>query len=379
MLRHHTQNVIINTTTMKINYFKFLAVLFFLFLLFLVYTRHNPNKFSDKILMNTSNVETFKYGLSQYNDIHNLKYSGCRIIDLEKNTIEYNFDNKCGIYFEDSNSSLSGRYKVQIDNKDNLFYASMEKTSATSSIEFDHFTSEYVKNDIKYLEFISNTAIIQDSLNRNYSSLDKLLEKLDYSNISFNSPDELFLNEEHPVILLVSNKLTKDDLFNKLDSILDNSVTDSLEFHKIKSSAILEAQLTGQSFSVTSGSPVRQPISDFDVTKWEWIIQPIVEGDKHLVLTVNAILNINGTETPYTIQTFRKKIKVNVKNKLWFNYKKNEDLYLTIFGIIGALLVAYFSYRLGKRTSNKTEEKTNDNESNPVLPNIEDETNDNNV
>lgn len=210
---------------------------------------------------------------------------------------------------------------------------------------------------------LSQELLLYDSLRNSLTTtqIDKLIQSLGYANISFNVPQELFLDEEEPLALVASNGLTRKILENRLDSILGKRNIDKIESHEIKASALIEAQLTGESFSVTSGSPVRQPLSGFNITKWEWIVEPKEKGDKFLTLTVNAILNHNGKEIPYTIETFNKKIKVKVKNRFWYWIKTNETLILGVASLIVTLLAAYLGYYLGKKSSNKEKEISENN------------------
>ncbi len=196
--------------------------------------------------------------------------------------------------------------------------------------------------------------------------------KFIFSNIVFNHPKELFLNEEHSITLLVSNDLSryklnknidsnirnKPTLNKHLDSILGKKYTDIIEEHRIKSSTLLEAQLTGQSFAVTSGNPVRQPITGHDFTMWTWTVEPKVKGDKMLTLTINAVFDSNGNKIPYTIRTFNKEINVKVRNKFSYWLKKNENLVIGFSTAIVTLLAVYFSFYLGKKSSEKKKRKT---------------------
>jgi hypothetical protein len=219
------------------------------------------------------------------------------------------------------------------------------------------FANQLLENEVRGFVYLQKSLYLENQsidLDNGYEKIESITDSLQYSQIAFNSPSQMVLNEETYVILLASNYLTEKTLESKLDSIFDRqNNTDSIETHQIRSTALLEAQLTGQNFSVESGSPVRQPVFDYDVTRWDWIVQPKQEGIKFLVLTINVILDLNGKQTPFTIGTFRKEIKVTVENKFEKFYESNQTLIIWFLSTGFTFGSVYFGFWLDKKKRNE--------------------------
>ncbi len=296
--------------------------------------------------------------------------NSCRQIDKENYTIRYSLgEEDCGIWNDKMQlrKVINPGFEIKLLNSGkNKITLSFDGDKVFPKLSYQKnnyqaFTEKFIRNEYDYIEFLSHTKSVEVNFLKlkDHNEIVKVSDSLGYSQIAFNTPSQMILEEENPITLLVANFLTQEELAIQLDSILGKSNLDSLETHRIKSTAFLEAHLTGQNFSVISGSPIRQPIFDYDVTKWEWIVEPKTIGIKYLVLTINIILDVKGKESPYTIQTFKKEINVKVKNKVWHFYKNNESLILAIFGIIFSFLAVYFGFWLGKKAKQIDEKKIN--------------------
>ncbi|RMA56297.1 hypothetical protein [Ulvibacter antarcticus] len=240
------------------------------------------------------------------------------------------------------------------------FLQEIKNNTSIHSLESNDPDKEMFKNELEY--YLKKQSIL-DSVRNNLTvnQVDKLIRNLSTSNISFNVPKQIYIGDEHPVILLASYGLTKIDLEKSLDSILGKKNQDKIETLSIRSSVLIEAHLTGEHFSITSGSPIRQPLSEFNATKWEWIVEPRLKGNKVLTLTINAVLNSNGKEIPFTLQSFNKKIQVKVKNRFLYWIKTNETLILGLLTLITTFLAVYYGYYLGKNSlKNKKKKHKND-------------------
>ncbi len=334
---------------MKKNILKLLSILLIGLFSFEVYTVYKLNISSNRISIDTPNLTVFQGALSKSDDFQNYIDNNCRTVDFEKGIIEYDFGEDCFLNGSKTNSLLAGKYHVKFNETKNYSYATVREASA------GNFIKEYLRNDIKYLEQLSKEVIIKDSLNRpgDYINVDMLLGRLKYSNIIYNPPDKLYLRQDYPLSLLISRGLSKIELFSRLDSILGNSKIAPLRFEKIKSSAMLEVKLTGQSFSISSGSPEIQSISSVDVTRWKWIIKPMEVGDKHLMLSINAILNIDGKEQSHSIETFNTKIEVSVKDKFWYYVIKYQNYLIGIGTLLSGLICVYFGFWLNRNSKPK--------------------------
>jgi hypothetical protein len=132
------------------------------------------------------------------------------------------------------------------------------------------------------------------------------LKTLRKGNIAFRAPAELGLDEQGEVLLVMSIRQSVAQLKRDLAAI--ENVTGA----QILISDVMTASLTGLEFDIEEITPSTQVVLGRSVTRWQWNIAPTKTGTRRLHLTLSALININGSEKPYTVQTFEATLAVRV-------------------------------------------------------------------
>lgn len=149
------------------------------------------------------------------------------------------------------------------------------------------------------------------------SSVDRLLNEMDFGAIAFNVPTEINIDDVPQIQLILS-------LADSVEE-LKQTITEQGEILgvTIKVSDRMEARLSGYMFQITAITPEQQAVSKTKQTEWKWEIHPKEQGRHKLHLTITVLLEIDGESTPRAIRSFDKLIQVNVtatqKLKLFFN------------------------------------------------------------
>ena len=137
-------------------------------------------------------------------------------------------------------------------------------------------------------------------------NIDVILEGLTFANVAFNAPTELHLGDTAVIELLVSGERPIRELKEEIRERGER------EGGRIQVSDVVEARLTGLGFRIQAISDERQPVRRAGVTRWSWEIEPVETGALRLHLTISAIVDVAGSESTYTIETFRRELDVRV-------------------------------------------------------------------
>jgi len=150
-------------------------------------------------------------------------------------------------------------------------------------------------------------------------NVDKLLNEMEFGAIAFNAPTNINIDDSPQIQLLLSLASTVE--------ALKQSIAEEGERvgATIKVSDRMEARLSGYMFQITAITPEVQAITKSQETEWKWEMHPKKEGKHKLHLTLTALLEIDGRNTPRTIRTFDKVIEVNVTatQKISLFFKNN--------------------------------------------------------
>lgn len=134
----------------------------------------------------------------------------------------------------------------------------------------------------------------------------QILDSLERARIAFNTPEAMTIGETTTIQLLLSLEHSAEELEKSITS------TGAREAHEIGVSDRMLARLTGSGFSITANTPEEQAISSTGTTKWSWDVRPTSPGVQTLHLSLTALIDVGGHGTQHTIDTFDKKIDVNV-------------------------------------------------------------------
>lgn len=138
------------------------------------------------------------------------------------------------------------------------------------------------------------------------AAIDKIIEKLEFGNIAFNTPTNLQLGEMATIELLLSPQTLIEQLQNMVNE------AGRTEGYTIKISNEMEACLSGSGFKIEAYLPEAQTVSTAKTTKWLWEIEPTKPGNQQLHLTLSARLYHHGLPTSYVVRTFDRTIEVEV-------------------------------------------------------------------
>ena len=149
----------------------------------------------------------------------------------------------------------------------------------------------------------------QRSTSWNLNLIDQVLERLDDGKMAFGAPESMKVGETAEVVLLVNPSSSLEDLKAQI------TVPGHKEAKEVKVSENMAARLTG-SKSVFEITPAHeddiQPVSKVRTTRWIWIIKALEPGEHKLVLTLSAVLSLDGKGSPRTLGVFRKTIPVEL-------------------------------------------------------------------
>jgi hypothetical protein len=132
-----------------------------------------------------------------------------------------------------------------------------------------------------------------------------ILGTLEWGNLAFNSPQALKLQEPALIQLLLSEKISINELQDQITAVGDKGGA------RIRISDRMEARLTGPGFRIQAITPEIQAVGG-QTTEWKWQINPTEPGPQNLHLTLSAILDISGDRVPHVIRTFDRVIEVRV-------------------------------------------------------------------
>jgi hypothetical protein len=102
-----------------------------------------------------------------------------------------------------------------------------------------------------------------------------------------------------------------------------------IETEKAYYSRFMEAKLSGQGFEIKAITPERQPVSNYQPTKWSWDVKATARGDQYLYLALNAIFEGEGSEKTRSVNTYSKAVRVEVS---WGKFL--ADNWVTIVGVV---------------------------------------------
>jgi hypothetical protein len=138
------------------------------------------------------------------------------------------------------------------------------------------------------------------------SELDRILAGLPLANAAFNAPATLKVNESAVIQLFLSGEQPIRKLQDQLTELGEK------EGARIRASDRMEARLSGLGFKIEAISPAVQLVSGQGVTEWRWEIEPTRVGTRRLHLTLSALIDLKGIESPYAVRTFERSLDVRV-------------------------------------------------------------------
>ena len=183
--------------------------------------------------------------------------------------------------------------------------------------------------------------------------VDERLAALSNANIAFNTPEKILLGERFDVLLILSPLLEKEILSGMVVESLDNGEDQKVETAEIRVSTIMEAKLSGSAFEINPITSQKQAISYDEETRWRWEVKALEDGEHSLDLSLTAYIRLDDQETPRTIETFHRTIRIDVKTsaKVGIFLRENAGWLWIIFAlpIGGWAIIKYRKKRIVKK------------------------------
>ena len=139
------------------------------------------------------------------------------------------------------------------------------------------------------------------------NEIDRLLKALPFGSIAFNAPTALGLRESAEIELVLSLHERAAKLKHRISAL-----GEKIGAGNIKVSKLMEARLTGLGWEVLALTPKVQAVAGKEVTTWRWQIRATEAGTRQLHLTLSALLDVDGSQSPRLVRTFDRVIEVQV-------------------------------------------------------------------
>jgi hypothetical protein len=127
------------------------------------------------------------------------------------------------------------------------------------------------------------------------------------ANVAFNTPDKARVGKQFIVEAKLSTHLGKEEIKVLIEE------PGKREVAALKVADRMVATLEGGSaFDISPSGPKEQWISEKETTDWVWQVAAKTVGEQTLVLSLDAVISVNGKEDKRTINTFKRHINVAV-------------------------------------------------------------------
>jgi hypothetical protein len=138
------------------------------------------------------------------------------------------------------------------------------------------------------------------------SLVDKILRELNWGNIAFTVPSTMRYKHPQLVELVLSSSLSIAQLQAQLEQ------KEGVGSARVRISNRMEAQLTGSGFQIQALTPELQAITSEQTARWRWEVVPAEPGSHSLHLTLSALIDIAGRDTPLVVRTYDQSIEVKI-------------------------------------------------------------------
>lgn len=134
-------------------------------------------------------------------------------------------------------------------------------------------------------------------------------EELPFGKIAFDPPPEMKVGNAQMIEVRISDNPESDSEF--VEGIIGKG---NPEVKKIKISHIMKVTLYGskEDFQITPMTSAEQAVGTPPYTQWLWEVTPLASGERKLLLTISARINLPGYPSKdYTVESKVIKVRVN--------------------------------------------------------------------
>lgn len=149
-------------------------------------------------------------------------------------------------------------------------------------------SSEYIIYEETSLVGVSNKMEIESEPEQNI-----VYEDSSYGDINYVMKDTMVVNKSSIVNMTISESVDRETIIKNIDSFTNENTHTSI----IRISPIMRAKLidpNGENFRIIPITPEEQIVENDQITKWEWDVTPLKEGNNKLKLTVDIIYEENS-------------------------------------------------------------------------------------
>lgn len=189
-----------------------------------------------------------------------------------------------------------------------------------------------------------NSFLYDDSRYEPFTTTGDVLDQLEAAVMVFNMPEIADIEQTLLAQLKVDYHLSAVELSRTLISNEGHMITENISVSKV-----LSAELVAPTLKVDPLTPPSQALSSREPTEWVWTLTPISAGEHLVVLTVNAIVNIEGEREERNIKIYRKNMKITVTTKYAVNTWIKENWEWLLSGLLFPLTVWFWNRK--KKTS----------------------------
>lgn len=142
-------------------------------------------------------------------------------------------------------------------------------------------------------------------------TVDELLAKLVWGKVVFNTPSTMLWKSRALIQLSLGVEIPVDDLAASI------TAEGERQTGTLRVSPRMSATLTGVGVQITPVSPMIQVVGRKEITQWTWEVVAVEPGTHPLHLTVNALLQVEGSSTEKTLVVFDRTLIVTVEWSQW--------------------------------------------------------------
>ena len=168
------------------------------------------------------------------------------------------------------------------------------------------------------------------------NEVDRITEEFDNGYMVYNVPDSIKINKTENVELKLCHLVNVNRLQESIESLKSTFDTDDeLRGRSVEISEIMEAKLVAaddEAVKVKELTSIRQAVGTADTTSWLWSVKPLKEGEHELILTLNAVIKVDGESETKVLETFRDQFHVTVP------VEPEEPWYTKLWKVIGVFL-----------------------------------------
>ena len=266
------------------------AILWFIFLFYLMKSIRNKNKRIDYVL---ENIEDIKHKLRELNT-----QKSSPKIGIIKEPFPLTFPRS---------SPPNNSYSETLDTSRNIFFKSKRKNILQN-----------FANSI----FLTIKPFYQNTINQIKQTKDNHnLSKTGFVKLAVNKV--MRLRKPEFIEVIVSCDLNQ--INNSIEYFLEEYKPEEKETAEIKTSKFMKVTLEARDFDIQSSSPEIQVIEQDSVGEWKWKVTPTAIGTKKLLIKVWSVIVLPYNHEKFALlKTFRKEIKVKVTLLHLFDKYKSE-------------------------------------------------------